>query len=79
MFAPEGMDLIANTKYYLTITTRGAPGGYPDNWGVNLYSPSDILWVVFTTFATPAHAYQERGWLEAKIPACPFSESNFFV
>jgi hypothetical protein len=49
VYAPEEMDIINDTLYYLTITTRGAPLGYPDNWGVNIYSPSNILWVVFTT------------------------------
>ncbi len=74
MYAPEEMDIIAGTLYYLTITTRGAPLGYPDNWGVNIYSPSNILWVVFTTSSN-----LERGWLEAKIPPCPFNPTNFFV
>lgn len=58
VYAPEEMDIVAGTLYYLTITTRGAPFGYPDNWGVNIYSPSNVLWVVFTTSSN-----LERGWL----------------
>ena len=67
-FIPEEMTpFLPTSTYQLTIYTR-------NGWGLRATTPSAIYWAIVSTTST-----NDNGWIEVRIPACPFDGSQYLV